>query len=169
MNAWDDIKAKRSPKYVICASAQQHAILSHPYVAALTPSCSIHLIMGGGWEKMPQCQWPSRWDSIITPINPSNTPISPPPFFPLFRSLSFRLKHRQRPHVWMTKLETLTLESANFNVFLKNNRLSQRQRPHLGSPEAALTAVIKECERMCAASVCVCVYSSSLATFSQFI
>lgn len=57
----------------------------------------------------------------------------------------------------MTKLETLTLESANFNVFLKNNRLSQRQRPHLGSPEAALTAVIKECERMCAASVCVCV------------
>lgn len=72
----------------VWAPTQQRAILSRPYVAVLTPSCSIHLIMGGGWEKMPQCQWPNHWDSIITTINPSNTPISrcsllPPPPLPL--------------------------------------------------------------------------------------
>ena len=35
-------------QYVIRAPPQKHAIPSRPYVALLTPSCSIHLIMGGG-------------------------------------------------------------------------------------------------------------------------
>lgn len=91
----------------VFALTQQRAILSRPYVAVLTPSCSIHLIMGGGWEKMPQCQWPNYWDSIITTINPSNTPISrcsllpPPPCL-------FHLSHTSR---WqnLKEAESVTL------------------------------------------------------------
>lgn len=35
-------------QYVVCALIQKHVIPHRPYVAVLNPSCSIHLIMGGG-------------------------------------------------------------------------------------------------------------------------
>lgn len=73
-----DKKEERGLLNVICGLTRWHTILPHPHSAALTPSCSIHLIMGGGWEKMSQCQWPSHWDFIITPINPFPIPQCPP-------------------------------------------------------------------------------------------
>lgn len=121
---------------------------------SLSPICCcaysllfIHLIMGGGWEKMLCCQWPNHRDSIITTINPSNTPVSPssvlpPPHFPTPLSHT----HTQRPDD--------KTQNAHFWVLtLKNNHISC-QHPHLQSHGGASMAAIKKCEEMCSASVC---------------
>lgn len=172
-------KPGRKKKHCIFTLTRQHAILSHPYVAVLTPSWSIHLIMGGGWEEMSQCQWPSHWDPIITSINPSDAPSRPPSLLLFSSSLSPSHKHTSGIHMCLddgtqnahTHTEAL-LRVLTLTSFWKNNRPSRRRRRR-HPPEATLTAVIKECEGMCVCRhvpgcVCVCFFCH-FHTLSAFV
>lgn len=131
------------------APTPHHCIFSHPGCPAYSP-CSIHLMMGVEWGEISQCQWRRHWDAIITPINPCAVS---PPFPPSVSHLPPPLFPSQLPfHEFRRHKFKCTHADAHSNcaLTLKNKRPSPRPRRHLGSLQAALTAVIKECESYCA-------------------